>query len=237
MKLNALNNYLQGRLRAIRKDQKLSQEEFGTRIGITRSAICNYESGTRPISEQVILAVCREFGVSETWLRDGLGEMYRIKEEGAIAKLIAEYHCSNFEGDFLKSYFQMDQKEREQFVQAMYRLIVPFSKSLEGKNPFADYYDLTADSELIYCKAQRERIDSRIRGLEQQISDSKPIQEGSNSSASEEKEVDVVELDVFAELKSLKAENQELRTRLEAIEKEGEIAEESLAKVRKKSGF
>ena len=233
MKINALDDCLQGRLRAIRKDQKLSQEEFGTRIGITRSAICNYESGTRPISEQVVLAVCREFGVSETWLRHGLGEMYRTKEKGAIAQLIAEYNCSNFEGDLLKSYFQMDQKEREQFVQAMYRLIVPFSKSLEGKNPFSDYYDLPANSELIYCKAQRERLDSRIRGLEQQIGDSKSIEKGSNLSASGEQEVDVV-----AELNEVKRQNQEILARMEAMEKEDEITEEEpLPKISRKSDF
>lgn len=46
-----------------------------------------------------------------------------------------------------------------------------------------------------------------------------------------------IEIDILAELKSLKAENQELRTRLEAIEKEDEIVEEPLAKARKKSGF
>lgn len=45
------------------------------------------------------------------------------------------------------------------------------------------------------------------------------------------------EADILAELKSLKNENLELRARLEAIEKEDEIAEEPLAKVRKKSAF
>jgi len=64
----------EGRLYAVRKDKKLNQEEFGKKIGVTRSAICNYESGTRPIGEQVILAVCREFKVNELWMRHGIGK-------------------------------------------------------------------------------------------------------------------------------------------------------------------
>ena len=43
------------RLNLVRKRKGFNQEEFGKRIGVTRSAVCNYESGTRPISDQVIL--------------------------------------------------------------------------------------------------------------------------------------------------------------------------------------
>lgn len=143
MKLNVLEDTLPGRLLAIRKDQKLSQEEFGKRIGVSRSAICNYEVGERPISNQVILAVCREFGVSEIWLRHGSGETYEPEKDGAIECLIRKYHCSKFEGDFLKTYFQMTEEERSAFVHCAYRLFAPLMEGLKGKNPFADYFSVT----------------------------------------------------------------------------------------------
>ena len=59
----------------LRKHLGLNQSDFGKRIGVTRSAVCNYENGSRSIGEQVILAICREFNVSETWLRTGSGDM------------------------------------------------------------------------------------------------------------------------------------------------------------------
>lgn len=133
MDLGKLGNCLAGRVYAIRKDQRLSQDDFGRAIGVSRSAICNYENGTRPVSEQSILAICREFNVNELWMRNGVGEPYKTKGQDAITRLISELKCSNFEGEFLKSYFQMDRTEREQFVQAMYRLITPFAKNLNGK--------------------------------------------------------------------------------------------------------
>ncbi len=60
----------------VRKKTGLNQADFGKRIGVTRSAICNYENGSRSVGEQVILSICREFNVSEEWLRTGSGEMF-----------------------------------------------------------------------------------------------------------------------------------------------------------------
>ena len=111
------------RLNLVRKRKGLNQEEFGKRIGVTRSAVCNYENGTRPISDQVILAVCREFGIAESWLRYGSGTMEVPKDDDALGKVIDDYHCNKFEGEFLKTYFQMTEAERAEFVTAMYRLI------------------------------------------------------------------------------------------------------------------
>lgn len=140
MDFGKYGNCLEGRLYAIRKDKKLSQEEFGNKIGISRSAICNYESGIRPVSNQVILAVCREFNVDELWMRNGVGNPYKPKKEGVIEQLIQEYKCTKFEGDFLKTYFQMDENERIKFVECIYRLFAPLMKGLKGFNPFADYF-------------------------------------------------------------------------------------------------
>lgn len=140
MDFGKYGNCLEGRLYAIRKDKKLSQEEFGNRIGVSRSAICNYESGIRPVSNQVILAVCREFNVDELWMRNGVGDPYKPKKAGVIEQLIQEYKCTKFEGDFLKTYFQMDENERIKFVECIYRLFAPLMKGLKGFNPFADYF-------------------------------------------------------------------------------------------------
>lgn len=64
------------RLTELRKSLNLSMEKFGSRIGITRSAISKMESGSSGLSEQTILSICREFNVNEEWLRNGSGEMF-----------------------------------------------------------------------------------------------------------------------------------------------------------------
>lgn len=64
------------RIKELRKHFDMNQDSFGKRLGITAPAISKIESGDRQPSEQVILSICREFGVSESWLREGEGEMF-----------------------------------------------------------------------------------------------------------------------------------------------------------------
>ena len=66
---------MEQRIKTIRKSNNLTQTEFGKRIGVKGNTVTNYETGLRIPSEAVILAICREFDVSERWLRTGEGVM------------------------------------------------------------------------------------------------------------------------------------------------------------------
>ena len=61
------------RIKQIRKGKDISQEEFGNKIGITRSSVSLLESGRNNPSEQTIKLICQEFSVNELWLRSGQG--------------------------------------------------------------------------------------------------------------------------------------------------------------------
>ena len=61
---------LQDRIKKVRKDNGLNQLEFGKRIGLSESAICNYENGRREVSEQSLVSICREFTVNYDWLKN-----------------------------------------------------------------------------------------------------------------------------------------------------------------------
>ena len=45
-------------------------------IGIGQGTVTSYETGNRTPSNAVIVSICKEFGVNETWLRTGEGEMF-----------------------------------------------------------------------------------------------------------------------------------------------------------------
>ena len=64
------------RVSELRKALGLSQEEFGSKLGLVRSAISSYEGGRRNLSEQSIKSICREFNVNYNWLINGIGEMF-----------------------------------------------------------------------------------------------------------------------------------------------------------------
>ncbi len=70
------------RLKQIRNNLGLSQEEFGKKIGIeSRAHISSLENGTRNITDRIIKDTCREFGINEKWLRTGEGDMYYTPDD------------------------------------------------------------------------------------------------------------------------------------------------------------
>ena len=66
---------MKNRIKEIRTMNKMTQVEFGDKIGVKGNTITNYENGLRNPSESVIKSICREFGINEEWLRYGTGEM------------------------------------------------------------------------------------------------------------------------------------------------------------------
>lgn len=68
------------RIRHLRKDHlKLSQTEFGERLGVSRSVITNIERNLLAEPEKKLplyKLICHTFGVSEAWLINGTGDMY-----------------------------------------------------------------------------------------------------------------------------------------------------------------
>lgn len=61
------------RIKLIRKEANLSQEDFGNRLSITKASISRLESGINNPSDQTISLICKEFNVNEEWLRTGEG--------------------------------------------------------------------------------------------------------------------------------------------------------------------
>lgn len=73
------------RLKELRKNEGLTLEKFGARLGVSKVAISLIESGKNNLTEQMMKAICREFNVNEEWLRDGVGEPYIIPEDDITA--------------------------------------------------------------------------------------------------------------------------------------------------------
>ena len=73
------------RIKAVRKAEKLTQTEFGTRIGVTKNAVVNMEiPGRSKISDNYVLSICREFGIREEWIRTGNGSMKEEKPRNEV---------------------------------------------------------------------------------------------------------------------------------------------------------
>ena len=103
------------RLKVIRKCLSLSQAAFGRRLGVTGAGISKIESGDRGITEQMTLAICREFNVREEWLRTGNGEMFLDFTEDEFSKAAATLSNDTFVRSLLIEYCKLDDESKKLF--------------------------------------------------------------------------------------------------------------------------
>lgn len=93
---------MHNRIKEIRSNAKLTQQEFADRLGIRRGTIANYELGRNEPIDAVITLICREFNVNETWLRTGEGEMFKpVSRDQEIEAFLNEL-MKNEKPDFRK---------------------------------------------------------------------------------------------------------------------------------------
>lgn len=67
---------MSNRIKAVREAFKLSQREFGERLGVSRDVISNLEYDRVQPKELLLRHICQLYGVNEHWLQTGEGEMF-----------------------------------------------------------------------------------------------------------------------------------------------------------------
>lgn len=88
---------MNARFKELRRELKLTQEEFANKMNLSRSYINLIEMGKKVPADRTIKDICREFGVREEWLRDGTGEMFIPKsKDEEISELLADIQKSAF---------------------------------------------------------------------------------------------------------------------------------------------
>lgn len=87
---------MNSRIKELRNYLNLNQEEFGSRIGIGNTAVSKIEKGQNNVSEQVLILICKEFGVNEKWLRTGAGNMFiELPQEDEYFKAATQISKAN----------------------------------------------------------------------------------------------------------------------------------------------
>lgn len=65
-----------GRLAKIVEDSGLSRGAFADCLGVPSTRFSSYLTGKLKVTDRIIALVCERFGVSERWIRDGIGPVY-----------------------------------------------------------------------------------------------------------------------------------------------------------------
>lgn len=82
-------NDISSRISTVIKSSGLTKTAFSKKIGLSQPFVSQLASGDASPSDRTIVDICREFGVSEHWLRTGEGEMFvRLSREEEITKFL-----------------------------------------------------------------------------------------------------------------------------------------------------
>ena len=128
------------RVKTVRKSKEMTMEEFGKRLGVTRTAISNIEKGYRGLTEQMLKSICREFSVDEEWLRTGDGDMsQKLSEEEEVAALVSDLLEDGRENPFfgiileiVQTYNELSPASQKVLQEASKKLVENLSKKKEG---------------------------------------------------------------------------------------------------------
>lgn len=104
---------MKDRIKNLRKALGLTQQEFADRIGISRGNIATYETREGSPGSSVINLICREFNVSETWLRTGMGDMWAPKENDPLDELVKQRKLSVSDRLLIEKFMGLKPAERK----------------------------------------------------------------------------------------------------------------------------
>ncbi|GMQ56752.1 hypothetical protein AN1V17_11460 [Vallitalea sediminicola] len=110
------------RLKQLRKELELNQENFGKKVSLSRTAVANMEIGHRTVTNRTIQLICSTFNVNEEWLRTGNGEMFNITED--LIELFGYMlnDMTEIEKDFMIKYLKLPSQERQMVVKYLKKL-------------------------------------------------------------------------------------------------------------------
>ena len=116
------------RIKLLRQNLDMKQEDFGKKINLTKFAISNYENGRTGIPERVINDICREFSVNENWLRTGAGgdENMFIPEDMKYFQNVGK--LGNEKNEFKKFYLNMMMGLPDEFWEYVYKEFKKFEE-------------------------------------------------------------------------------------------------------------
>lgn len=93
------------RIKKLRRTLDLTQQEFADRIGVKRGTIANYEIARNEPTDSIVSLICREFNVSEKWLRNGEGDMFRPADRNTdiarLTKQLLDEESDSFKNRFV----------------------------------------------------------------------------------------------------------------------------------------
>ena len=104
---------MKDRIKKIRKDLGLTQQEFADKLKVPRNTIAGYEVGKSNPSDAALNNICREFNVNETWLRSGEGKIFQDSPSSELNALAEKYSLGNAARALIERFVTLKAEEQD----------------------------------------------------------------------------------------------------------------------------
>jgi len=94
------------RFKELRLALGLSQEQFGSPIGLTKSSVSNIEKHIRNLNERVVMLLESKFRANPTWLHSGQGEMF-VDHGGEFDDIARQLNLNEFQRRMVQIIYDM----------------------------------------------------------------------------------------------------------------------------------
>ena len=125
------------RIKSLRKHLSMNQNEFGSKIGLSQRAVSWMEKEGNTVIPQNIKIICDTFNVSENWLLNGEGEMFRPADEPDILdRLQQELKLTSQEMEIIRTFVELSPEQRRmgiEFVQTFTSKLSDVASTLQEK--------------------------------------------------------------------------------------------------------
>lgn len=101
------------RIKKIRKDLRLTLEEFGEKVGVTKQTISRIENGINNLTDQMAKSICREFNVNPDYLIYGNGDPFSNLPQTVLDDLCKQYNCDSLDRNLIECYLKLNASERQ----------------------------------------------------------------------------------------------------------------------------
>lgn len=104
---------LHERIKSIRKDKlKMSQDAFGSALGVSRDVVNNWERGRVDIKDYVLKLICKTFRVNYSWLSEEVGEPFISVPDIILDDVAEEYGLDEEDRLLIEEYAKLPAEAR-----------------------------------------------------------------------------------------------------------------------------
>ncbi len=157
------------KLKELRKQKGLSQEQVANALGISMRAYQNYEYGQREPNIEMINKLADFYEVTTDYL---LGRPEAKPPENPVDLVARELKLKEIEESIMKEYFELPEKGRQMFADFMERLVAREEKRrglvLQSDGTYAKAPDTDVTAKISALEKQNQDLLTRIEAIEKE---------------------------------------------------------------------